>query len=180
MTDTGEVRVGVGNVEDGTLRRGTGGRALVQGDDGRKVDPGKGVAGQSREMEETFSFLRRRPLHSKLVPWLPPPRHRAPTSDSSPPNPGDLSAVLNLKQEGNRGKEDPAMPSCLEEASDGAQTGSSCGMRQFRLSLPEVEAIFAELDEDEDGVITHGEFLETVRRKRHIGVKMGLGISSER
>ena len=72
------------------------------------------------------------------------------------------------------------MPSCLEEASDGAQTGSSSGMQQSRHSVAELEAIFAELDEDGDGLITHGEFLETVRRKRHIGVKMGLGISSER
>jgi len=174
---TGEVQAGVGIVEDGTWRRGTRGRALAQGD-GRKGDMGKGIAGQSREMEEAFSFLRRRPLHSKLVPRLPPPRHRAPSSESSPLNAGDLGAVL--KQESNRGKEDPAMPSCLEEASDGAQTGSSCGMRQFRHSAAELEAIFAELDEDGDGLITHGEFLETVRRKRHIGVKMGLGISSER
>lgn len=135
--------------------------------------PAKGIAGQSREMEETFYFLRRRPLHSKLVPHLPP-RNRA-TDVSNGVDRGTM-----IKEERGGEEEDPAMPSCLEEAADGAQSGSSHGARQSHLSLPELEAIFAEHDEDGDGIITHSGFLETARRKRHISVKMGLGISSER
>lgn len=130
------------------------------------------IAGQSTEMEAAFAFLRRRPLHAKLVPHLPPLPHGC--GHAKP------HLLEGVGQDGGGVRLDPAVPSCLDDPEDGSQTGTVRGGRQSRLSRGELEAIFGAIDVVNVGYITHAQFIEGLKRNRGIAQRLGLGMSSRK
>ena len=116
---------------------------------------------ESKEMMYTLEFLRKRPFHAKIVPPIPHPSHRK---------------LVNAGIQAG----DPIVPSSIDDAHDGAQTSKVEGDAQLPLSRRELGDVFSALDEDGDGLVSHSQFIEKLKREKSLARRMGLGSSSKR